>query len=328
MKNKTIKRHIIKSSLLNVIIPVLILGIFAVYTSYQSAINNAMQSVEIAAEAAAARARWEIRAFENIAIETGGNTMFSNPEIPAETKQTVLDSIAAGHELDSAMYIDGNGFGLDGNTYADRSYYQTIMKGAYTTISEPLVSKTTGRLSVIVAAPTWKDGVFGGTPDGCICMIPDLEFLNEIVRDIRVSENSNAYILNASGTIIADVDASVVAQGVNYITQSKAGTIESKTADVHRKMIGQETDSDQISEGLSSTIIGYAPIPDTDGWSLAVTAPGGDFLKSTDTTIALTLIFLVLAIVGAMVISTMTGRRIGGQYHFARSASGNCRKAI
>lgn len=60
MKSKTIKRHIIKSSLLNVIIPLLILGVFAVYTGYHAAINNAMQSVEIAAEAAAARARWEI----------------------------------------------------------------------------------------------------------------------------------------------------------------------------------------------------------------------------------------------------------------------------
>lgn len=238
--------------------------------------------------------------------------MFSNPDIPAETKQMVLDSIAAGHELDSATYIDGNGIGLDGNSYADRTYYKTIMNGAYTTVSEPLVSKTTGKLSVIIAAPTWKDGVFGGTPDGCICMIPNLEFLNEIVRDIRVSENSSAYILNASGTIIADVDASVVAKGVNYITQSKAGTFEAKVADVHRKMVAQQTGADQITEGLSSTMIGYAPIPDTDGWSIAVVAPGSDFLKSTDTTIMLTLVFLLLAIVGAVMISTMTGRRIGG----------------
>lgn len=57
MKSKTIKRHIIKSSLLNVIIPVLILGVFAVYSSYFSAIGNVMQNVEIAAEAAATRAR-------------------------------------------------------------------------------------------------------------------------------------------------------------------------------------------------------------------------------------------------------------------------------
>lgn len=312
MKGKTIKRHIIKSSLLNVIVPVLILGIFAVYASYQSAISNALHSVEIAAEAAAERARWEIRAFENIAVETGGNTMFSNPEIPAETKAKVLNSIAAGHELDSATYIDENGIGLDGNSYADRAYYQTIMNGASMTVSEPLVSKATGKMSVVIAAPTWKDGVFGGTPDGCICMIPDVEFLNEIVRDIRVSENSAAYILNASGTVIADVDASVVAKGVNYITQSKAGSFESKVADVHRKMIALEMGADQLITGLSSTIIGYAPIPDTDGWSIAVAAPGGDFLRSPSTTIALTLIFLVLAIVGALVTSTMTGNRIGG----------------
>jgi len=312
MKNKTIQRHIIKSSLLNVMIPVLIMGVFAVFSSYFSALSSATQNIENTAGVAAERALWEIRAFENIAIETGGNQMFSNPEIPAETKQAVLNNIAAGHELDGATFIDANGLGLDGNSYADRAYYQAVMNGAVTAVSEPLISRMTGELSIVIAAPTWKDGVFGGTPDGCVCFVPNVDFLNNIVRNIRVSENSSAYILNASGTIIAAADAAVVKDGINYIEQSRTGSLESKIANIHRKMIAQETGSGRVTEGLSSTIIGYAPISGTNGWSIAVSAPGGDFLETTDMTLLLTLFFLILAIFGAFLTSTAAGRRIGG----------------
>ncbi len=311
MKSKTIKRSIIKSSLLNVIIPVLILGIFAVFSSYFSAISSAMRNVENTASVAAERARWEIQAFENIAIETGGNQMFSNPEIPAETKQTVLNNIAAGHELGGATFIDSNGHGLDGVSYTDRDYYQTVMNGAITTVSEPLISRVTGEVSIVIAAPSWKDGIFGGTPDGCVCMIPDVDFLNDIVRDINVSENSSAYILNASGTIIAADDAETVIDGINYIQQASVGSLEFKIANVHRKMVAQESGSDRVTDGLSSIMIGYAPIPGTDGWSIAVSAPGGDFLETTDFIALLTILFLLLAITGAFVISTAAGRRIG-----------------
>ncbi len=310
MKNKMIKQRIIKSTLLNVMIPVIILGFFSIMVSYKSAVNYVMQNVGNTAKTAAEMAHWEMKSFQNIAIETGGNRRLTDMSVSNEDKQATMDAITKGYGFENGTVIDAKGNGFDGNTYTDRKYFQEAMNGN-ACISEPLISKLTGKLSIVVAAPLWKDGIFGGTPAGCVCFVPNVEFLNDITREISVSKNSSAYILNKEGVIIADHNTETVANAVNYIEMAESDSSYANIADVHKKMAALETGQDKIRADGRSTLIGYAPIAESDGWSIAVSAPTSDFLMNTYIAIAVTLLLIIISAVVAINRAQSMGTRIG-----------------
>ncbi len=310
-KDKTIKQQIIRSSLLSVLIPMILLGSFAVMVCYMSAMNYVQMNLQSTAQAAAETVKWKIQAYENVAIETGGNTMFQDPNVPNSTKQAVLDSISAGYGFRAGTFIDANGQSLDGNNYSDRDYFKTIMNGAIGCVSDPIVSRATGDLSVIIAAPVWKDGVFGGTPAGMICFVPDEEFLNDITRSIMISKNGTAFMLSKSGTIIANNDSEVVKGQYNYIELANTNAAYQEIALIHEKMTAGETGSGMYrSESGNTAILGYAPV-DLNGWSIAVSAPSSDFLINTYISIGITILLVLLAGGVSVIIARMVGKHIG-----------------
>jgi len=310
MKSKKIKRHIIKATLLNVMIPVIILGMFSITVCYQSAVNYVMQNVGNTAVNVAQRIRWEIKSFQNIAIETGGNKRLTDMSVSDEDKQVTLNAIAAGYGFQSATLIYADGKALDGNTYTDRKYFQETMKGN-SFVSEPLISKLTGQICIVIAAPVWKDGIYGSSSIGCVCFVPELEFLNDITREISISEHNDSYILNKDGTIIANDDSEMVKNAVNYIEMAKSDSSYKDIAEINKKMIAQETGYDKIKSDNRTTLMGYAPIPESDGWSIVVSAPAADFLINTYIAMAITAVLIVAAALMAILSSMFTGNRIG-----------------
>ncbi len=309
---KTIKRQVTKFALFAVLIPLFILGTFSVAASYLSAVNYVKDDVRNIAQSAAETVKWKIQSYLNVAIETGGNTMFQDPDVPGETKQTVLNSIAAGYGFKSGTYISADGQSLDGNNYSDRDYFKAIMGGAIGYVSDPLLSKATNETAVIIAAPVWKDGVFGGTPAGMVCFVPDGEFLNDIARDISVGETGIAYMLNSSGDIIAHQNSEMANSGINYIDKARSEPAYRSMSLIHAKMTAGGTGAElSDAENGRRVIVGYAPIPDTDGWSIAVSAPASEFLIGTYISIAIIMGIFLLAGGAAIGLAGFGGRRIG-----------------
>ena len=77
-------------------------------------------------------------------------------------------------------------------------------------ISTPVVSKVTGELTIIVAAPLWEDGVVDSNVIGVVYFVPHETFLNDIVSSINISENGSAYMLDKNGNTIAHEDIQMV----------------------------------------------------------------------------------------------------------------------
>ncbi len=310
-KKKTFKGQVTKFALVAVLIPLFILGIFSIITSYTSAVGYVKDDVRNIAQSAAETVRWKIKSYLNVAIETGGNTMFENPDVPDETKQTVLNSISVGYGFKSGTYIDAGGQSLDGNNYSDRDYFKAIMSGAIGYVSDPLLSKATGELSVIIAAPVWKDGVFGGTPAGMVCFVPDGEFLNDITRDITVGETGTAYILNKAGSIIAHKDSELADSTLNYIEMAKTDKSYKDISLIHSKMTAGDSAAELSNdENGQKVIVGYAPIPDMNGWSIAVSAPASEFLIDAYISIGIMVGIILIAGGAAIVLSNFGGNRI------------------
>ncbi|MBQ5333507.1 MAG: methyl-accepting chemotaxis protein [Oscillospiraceae bacterium] len=308
---KSIKKHIIIVTLMIVMIPLVILGIFCCTSNNYSATKLAQDNMKEAAELAAQRVKWELEYFLTITSEAGCNTELSDPGTSDKRKQEIIDMKVAQYSvMDRGCAINADGMGSNGIDYSDRAYFKNAMNGK-TTITEPTLAKSTGKMAIIVAAPIWDNGVAGKKAVGCVYFVPHEEFLNDIVRDLVISENSVAYVLGKDGTVIADVDSEVVAKQQNLITLSQERTEYKELADVHKKMIAGETGSATIKANGQSTIIGYAPIEGENGWSVAVSAPSMDFMRTTVICMVITIVLVVMAAVITTINSGRMGNKIG-----------------
>lgn len=312
---KSIGKRILVSSILLVAVSLFVLGTFACVMSYNSTVSLVNSSMTASADLAADRTYWEVRSYSNIARELGAMPELTDPSTTDADISTIMSQTKERHDLQSCNLTRADGNCLDGNNYSDREYFKNAMNGKVT-VTEPTVSRLTGELTVIIAAPLWKDGIVDGEAVGCVMIVPDPEFLNDIMRSIKLSQNCGAYIIDKNGNTIADVDSELVKRGENIEelaaadTSGQAGYQTLATA--HERMRAGETGIAEYTLNGVSKFLAYSPIPNSDGWSLAVYCPTGDFMDSTVRAIVMTGILLVVACAVAVFISIRIGKRIGG----------------
>lgn len=95
---------------------------------------------------------------------------------------------------------------ISGNDFSNQDYFRVAMKGD-TYVSTPTYNEDTKAVTYAVCAPLWENGIPGTTPVGAVVYIPNGEFLNEIMRSIKVGEGGTAFMLDANGITIADIDS-------------------------------------------------------------------------------------------------------------------------
>lgn len=301
---RSIERRIVCTSILLVGLSLFFLGSSAVTAMYISANNIVKSNMEEVVQVAADRAKWELQAYSNIAESLGGINRLSNPDVPKEEKEAILIEWAERFGLERCNLIDSEGNGIDGNTYSDREYYKMAMQGK-SYISEPLVSKTTGKLTIIVAAPLNS----GTEVIGCVYVVPHEEFLNDIVSAIDISENNGAYMLDKNGNIIAHPDMEVVKNGEPDVTKNASG-YDSVLA-MREKMKRGEKGFESYKFNGGDELASYHPIDDSNGWSLAIYAPQSDFMSDTKTAMIVTIVITVIALIVSVIISIRLGKLIG-----------------
>lgn len=311
---KSIGKKILVCCILMVSISLTVLGVFACLMSLNSTVTLVGESMSAAATVAADRTYWEIRSYSNIISELGASPMLSDPDITTQELSAMLEETKSQHKLQNCNVMDTNGNCFDGNNYSDRDYFKNAMQGNIT-VTEPIVSRLTGDIMVIIAGPIWKDGSVGGTVTGCVIIVPDTEFLNDIVRSIKISDNCSAYIIDKNGNTIADCDSEIVKNGENIEALAAADTTGQtgyKTlAECHQKMRAGESGFASYTINGEGKYLAYTSINGSDGWSLAVYAPKTDFLGSTYRSILFTIILLVAACAMAVLISIRLGKNIG-----------------
>ena len=310
MKIRSIKNHIIIVTLMIVLIPLVILGIFCCSSNQYSATNLAADSVEQSAALAAQRVQWELESFIIVTEEAGCNAELANANTSDKRKQEIVDMKVLQYGMDRGCAINSDGMGTNGIDYSEREYFKNAMNGK-TTVTEPMLAKSTGKMAIIIAAPIWDNGVAGQKAVGCVYFVPHEEFLNDIVRDLKVSKNSTAFVLGKTGTVIADIDSEVVAAQQNLIAIAEEQKEYAELAGVHQKMIAGEQGVQNVKMNGQSSFIGYAPIEETDGWSIGVCAPSMDFLRLTLICIVITIVLVVIAAVISTINSANMGKKVG-----------------
>lgn len=307
---KSIKYKLLVSFLALVGVSVLLCGSVGIISNYTSAQTMMQQALELAAPLAADRAAQELTTYRTAAEDLGMISKLSDDTVSVTDKEALVNHWAERYGMVRGNLLDVNGDSLfDGNNYADREYFQRAIQGE-SWISTPTISKVTGELSIMVAAPVWEDGVDGGTISGVVYFVPDETFLNRIVESILVSDNGSAYMLSKDGYTIADPDASLVAVE-NIEQQASTDSTYQSLANIHSKMRAGETGYGSYTLNGVQKAIAYAPVSGTDGWSIAVYAPTTDFLASTITSIVIMVILLVIIILVSTAISISIANSLG-----------------
>lgn len=308
---KSIRMKIVACMLIAILTSLGIVGGLSAWLNYTSTIDTLGQTMTEMADTAAERIEEELNAYKNIAYVTGCIPTLSDRTATVEEKRAVVENQALSHGLQRGNIIGLDGISiLDGNDYSDRAYVKSAMKGE-TAVSEPLVSKITGQLSIMVSAPIWEGGVPGKKVAGVVYFVPNETFLNDIVASLQVSPNGSAYILNNAGYTIAHKNMDNVKNRENTQEDAKTDKKLKDLAALEVRMTLGESGFGRYEYGGSRKFLAFSPIEGTEGWSLAINAPTKDFTQSTVNGIIITIILMVVFLAISSYMAYRLARQIG-----------------
>lgn len=309
-KAKSIKNRIIFTSLPLMISSLLLLGCCAIAILYYSSQQILKETMAETAKIASERVHQEIVAYKNVAYELGCSPLIADENISVEEKKAIVEEKISTYNLVEGNIVGSDGIGVFNGVDANgRPYYEASMKGEIY-ITDPVISQTTGKLTMIISAPIWKDGKANGTIIGVLILIPQENFLDNIVKSIKVSPGGGAYILDSEGTAVAHTTEGLAQNRNNSIALSETDSSLKAIAALERKMIAGESGFGKYTYRNVNKFLAYSPIDETKSWSLGVSAPVSDFMSSTVLGIILTLVILLVTILAAFFIFLALAQKI------------------
>lgn len=271
----------------------IVLGIVTSVLSYFSSISAVSETINNTSDVASDYVSAALQQYVAIAYETGSIARLSDPDRSAKEKEDILKQKVEEHELDGAFLLDSDGIDIiTGTDLSDRDYFKEAMNGN-TFVSTPVYSDVTNSVSFAVAAPLWEGGNPGTKAVGAVVYIPNGEFLNDIMRSIKVGKGGTAFMLDADGITIADIDSSLV--GVeDSIALGENNWKLRKYSAICKKMIAGENGTGTYSYGGVTKVVAYSPIPNLNGWSIGVAAVRNEFLGMFYLSLVVTILFVIL----------------------------------
>ena len=299
---KSIRKKITVCLMATLLTALIAVGAASSALSYRSTVATVDQMMSETAVLAAQRIEQELTAYKNVAMDTGCIPQLSDDDTPLEEKRAIIDERVSLHGFKRGNVIGPEGISIfDGKDYSDREYVRQAMAGNIY-VSEPLISKITGELSIMVAAPLYANGSREAGIVGVVYFVPSETFLNDIVSSIQIGDNCRAYMINKSGDTIADITLdTITTQNIERDAQSDS-SLKSRAA-LHAAMRQGENGFGSIQADDGPRFLAYAPVGGTDGWSLAVAAPKSNYLADTYFGILISVLVIVVSIIASIVVA-------------------------
>lgn len=288
--------------MVTVVTALLLVGGVSIVLNYRGTISTVDQMLSETAVLAAERIDQELTAYKNVVIDTGCVPQLSDRNVSVEEKRAIIDERVSLHGFKRGNIIGSDGISIfDGKDYSDREYVRQAMEGNVY-VSEPLISKITGELSIMVAAPLYDGGSREKGIVGVVYFVPPETFLNDIVSSIQVSKNCRAYMINKSGVTIADTTLdTITVQNIEQEAQSDKSL--EQLAEIHAAMCRGENGFGSFKNEQGPWFAAYAPVKGTDGWSLSVTAMKKDYLADTYFGMLMNVLVMVASALASIVVA-------------------------
>ena len=198
-------------------------------------------------------------------------------------KMLLLAKEAKFNSIISELYItdkEGTLHNLDGSeiSFDDTQWFQAGMNGEKNT-EEPYIDVENNTF-ITFSLPVYNDN---GNIIGVLGADVDALWLSNQIADITVGETGDCYILDRSGSTVADKDFSLVKNSSNSYEESKTD-LSLESVGTFEKMAVQEEKSSVgyfEYEGIKR-IASYARMK-TTGWTVIINAPVNEFMGTVNT---------------------------------------------
>ncbi|MDE7021567.1 MAG: methyl-accepting chemotaxis protein [Lachnospiraceae bacterium] len=270
----------------------IVLGVVASILSYISSVSAISETINNTSDVAADYVAAALEKYIAVAYETGSIARLADPERAVEEKAEILNQRINDHDFDGGFLLDSNGIDvITGTNLSDRDYFKEAMKGN-TYVSTPAYSEVTKSVSYAISAPLWQDGIPGTTPVGAVVYVPNGEFLNDIMRSIKVGEGGTAFMLDANGITIADIDSTLVGVEDSIALGDTNPKLKDYSA-ICKRMVAGENGTGTYSYGGKTKVVAYSPLADMNGWSIGVAAVRSEFLGMFFLSLVVTVLFVI-----------------------------------
>lgn len=287
----------------------LILGACGIAASYLSSVSAVQATLDDSSLVAANLVYQAMHEYETLAYETGSIAQLSDPNVSVEEKKKLIQQKVEKYGFQDGVLVDSKGMDLfNGKDLSDKDYFNAAMQGSIYT-STPSYSDKTETVSFVVSAPLWKDGVADSTPVGAVVFVPDGEYLNDIMRGIKMGNGGTAFMVDETGTTIADINSTLI--GIeNGIEEGKTDPKLRGFGKIVEKMADGQTGIGGYTYNGKTKVVAYAPIPGDHQWSIAVVSVRKEFLKTLYVSMAVTGILMVVFIIVGSRVSVDLGKNI------------------
>lgn len=310
---KSVKSKILVGMIATIVVALVLVSGVSVFSNLQSSRALINDSLSGTVQIATARVEYQLQEYAAEVAAAGLDPAFTDDTVSLDEKQSKINQWAQSYGMTRGNVLDLNGDSLfDGNNYSDREYFQRAVQGE-SFVSTPTVSRVTGELSVLVAAPLYENGDKAQPIAGVVYFVPEETFLNDIMLSIHVTENSAAFMMDKDGTTIADVDISTV--GTQNIEEEAANNPDlAVLAGYSAEMRAGNSGIGEYTMNGEDKLFAYAPVNGTDGWSLGISVPTSDFMNDVYRGIVINVVLgVILLLIGvgiAIRLATSIGKPI------------------
>jgi len=228
-------------------------------------------------------------------------------------------------DFDAATFV-----GLDGNAIhdagqvvnrSDRDYVKAVLATKKAYVSNPVISGTTGKMSVVLAVPVLNNGQLVGM----VCGTYSLENLSESLKGVKFMDTGFGFLADNSGMVIAHP------KNLEYIGKLKVSEkkvnpeLKFKQSELDDRLINlfnsaAKSDKEVLgkysSEDGTTSVAVFTPVelPGGSRWVLITAAPEAETTHAVSvlarTMFFVSLVFIVLAVIFIIIMSKRFARPI------------------
>ena len=277
MKKVTLSFKLVAGGVIAVLIPLLIVGIFAVAKSSgaleAAARDRAAKGSENLANMVQEVLVTELKVAGELAQSSEAINAATNANVGEMDKKLTSAMAKIGKDYEALLVTDASGVVVsDGNdggyktlSLADRDYFQQA-KAGQANVGSVVKSKKTGNPVATACAPIMKDGKFVGI----LVVVIKIDHLSGMVTE-KVGQTGYGFMANKQGIIIAHPNKEFIL--VLDITK------EEGMREIVAKMSAKQMGSESYLFKGTRKIAGFAPVELT-GWSVCITQNEDEFLAA------------------------------------------------
>jgi len=303
-KQTTIKSRILRLSIISVVTVIVMLVVLNSALIYQAYNTSYQSEAESLAGAYSQIIQANIESLRNDLDTVALNTSVFNQTSPMHLRKSQLENLAS-----TSLFKDFSVAFSDGTTYSDtdlsqREYFQHAMQGEYY-VSSPVIRQTDNSVTTMMAGPvvtvnSQQFVVYGGL---------DSMYFSKGLDSIDMGEGSNIIVIDKYGQIVASSDQAQVAAMENY-TESEDKELQSFAAE----MLSSDSGIYKYQHDGIRFMAAYEKVPDTDGWTIAVSANFSEIIaqviRAILVSLVISLILLVIEITVALKVANNISRPI------------------